>query len=88
MTTRSDKENRKEILRQLKEKQKAAFLNSLPMAKALFEDLFDYLDERLVEGCDHSMVMTSSFLKENQVQNVDKVIQWLMTTVATVTVKY
>ena len=47
MTTKSEKENRKDILRQLREKEKTEFLNSLPMVKDLFGELFDYLDERL-----------------------------------------
>ena len=77
MTTKSEKENRKEILRQLREKEKTEFLNSLPMDKDLFGELFDYLDERLGEGCDHSMTITEDFLKEKEIQNIDKVIEWL-----------
>jgi malonyl CoA-acyl carrier protein transacylase len=77
MTTKSEKENRKEILRQLREKEKEDFNKSLPMDKESFVELFDYLDERLVEGCDHTVTMTLDFLKEKGIKNIDKVVEWL-----------
>ena len=77
MTSKSEKENRKEILRGLKEKEKADFNKSLPMDKETFNELFDYLDERLGEGCDHTMNMTLDFLKEKGVKNIDQVVEWL-----------
>jgi hypothetical protein len=77
MTSKSEKENRKEILRGLKEKEKADFNKSLPMDKETFNELFDYLDERLGEGCDHTMNMTLDFLKEKEVKNIDQVVEWL-----------
>ena len=77
MTKKSEKENRNEILRQLKEKEKVDFNKSLPMDKETFNDLFDYLDERLGEGCDHTMTMTLDFLKQIEVKNVDEVVDWL-----------
>ena len=77
MTTKSEKENRKEILRQLKAKEKEDFNNSLPLDKATFRELFDYLDEKLDEGCDHTMNKTVGFLKEKEIKNIDQVIEWL-----------
>jgi len=77
MTTKSEKENRKEILRQLKEKEKADFNKSLPMDKGTFDELFDYLDERLGEGCDHTMTMTVDFLNQKEIKNIDEVVEWL-----------
>jgi hypothetical protein len=77
MTTKSEKENRKEILRQLREKEKEDFNKSLPMDKESFAELFDYLDERLAEGCDHTVTMTLDFLKEKEIKNIDKVVEWL-----------
>jgi hypothetical protein len=77
MTSKSEKENRKEILRGLKEKEKADFNKSLPMDKETFNELFDHLDERLGEGCDHTMSMTLDFLREREVKNVDQVVEWL-----------
>jgi malonyl CoA-acyl carrier protein transacylase len=77
MATKSEKENRKEILRQLKEKEKADFNNSLPLDKDIFNELFNYLDERLGEGCDHTMNKTVNFLKQKEIKNIDQVIEWL-----------
>ena len=77
MTTKSEKENRKEILRQLKEKEKADFNKSLPMDKVTFNELFDYLDEKLGDGCDHTMTMTVDFLKQKEIKNIDQVVEWL-----------
>jgi len=77
MTTKSEKENRKDILRQLREKEKADFNKSLPMDKETFKELFDYLDEGLGEGCDHTMTMTLDFLKQKEIKNIDEVVEWL-----------
>jgi hypothetical protein len=77
MTSKSEKERRKEILNQLADKAKADFNNSLPLDKETFNELFDYLDERLAEGCDHSMSMTLDFLKQKEIKNVDQVVEWL-----------
>ena len=72
MTKKSEKENRNEILRQLKEKEKVDFNKSLPMDKETFNDLFDYLDERLGEGCDHTMTMTLDFFKQREVRTLTR----------------
>jgi hypothetical protein len=77
MASKSEKENRKEILRSLREKEKVDFIKSLPMDKETFNELFDYLDERLGEGCDHTINMTLDFLKDKEVKNIDQVVEWL-----------
>jgi len=76
MTSKSEKENRKEILRGLKEKEKADFNKYLPMDEETFKELFNYLDQRLGEGCDHTMIMTLDFLKEKE-KNIHQVVEWL-----------
>jgi malonyl CoA-acyl carrier protein transacylase len=77
MSGQSEKEKRKEILRQLKAKEKEDFNNSLPMDKEIFQELFDQLDENLGDECDHSLTMTTEFLKEKRIENIDKVVEWL-----------
>ncbi|HEY0744457.1 MAG TPA: DUF2695 domain-containing protein [Chryseosolibacter sp.] len=77
MSGQSEKDKRKEILRQLKAKKKENFDNSLPMDKAIFQELFDHLDENLGDECDHSLTMTTEFLKEKGIENIDKVVEWL-----------
>ncbi|MFZ1790497.1 MAG: DUF2695 domain-containing protein, partial [Saprospiraceae bacterium] len=73
MSGKSEKDKRKEILRQLKAMENEHFQNSLPMDKELFQELFDYLDEHLGDGCDHSLTLTTKFLKEKGIENIDKV---------------
>jgi hypothetical protein len=77
MSGQSEKGKRKEILRQLKEKEKAHFFRSLPMDKDTFQQLFDYLDENLGEECDHQMTLTIQFLEDKGIENIDKVVEWL-----------
>ena len=77
MSGNSEKEKRKEVLRQLKEKEKAEFFSSLPVDKKIFIDLFDYLDKNLANGCNHQMTLTVKFLEERAVVNVEQVIAWL-----------
>ena len=47
------------------------------MDKELFQELFDYLDEHLGDGCDHNLTMTKEFLKDKGIENIDKVMEWL-----------
>jgi len=77
MSGQSEKDKRKEILRQLKAKEKGDFFNSLPMDKEIFQELFDYLDENLRDGCDHNLTMTTEFLEEKGIGNIDKIVEWL-----------
>jgi hypothetical protein len=77
MGGQSEKDKRKEILRQLKAKEKENFQSSLPIDKEIFQELFDYLDGNLGDECDHSLAMTIEFLKEKGIENIDKVVEWL-----------
>lgn len=77
MTNQTEKNRRKEILNQLKQKEKTEFLDSLPMRLEIFQELFDYLDGNLGEGCDNDMTLTIRFLEEKKVENVEHVIEWL-----------
>lgn len=76
MPTPDEKEKRKAILRELAEKQREAFEQSLPMARNMFLQLFDYLDARL-EACDNTLTLTKAFLEQQQVINTDEVLTWL-----------
>jgi hypothetical protein len=78
MTAKEEKERRRKIQQDLKNQQKADFESSLPMNKALFQELFDYLDEQLGEHrCDDTLKLTEQFLTERNVENAVKVIFWL-----------
>jgi hypothetical protein len=54
-----------------------AFDDELPMSRELFEQLFDYLDEELENGCDNTLYLTESFLKSNNLKNIDDIKNWL-----------
>jgi hypothetical protein len=77
MSKSSDKEKRKEILRQLKAKEKENFYQALPMDRNAFEELFDHLDQNLGDGCDQTLTMTIAFLKAKGIEHIDKVVEWL-----------
>ena len=48
------------------------------MSRALFKELFGYLDERLGnEGCDDILRLTGQFLQDAGVLNIEEVLQWL-----------
>jgi hypothetical protein len=47
------------------------------MSISQLKELFDYLDENLKDnGCQHSLVLTEAYLKENSLP-VNSVISWL-----------
>ena len=73
-----DKIKRKEIQNQLAEKELAEFKNGLPTNVNTFPELFDYLDIQLGEkGCDHTTILTSTFLDRKGVSNATQVLGWL-----------
>lgn len=77
MAPKSEKENRKELLRALRDKEKENFLRSLPMEKQMFLDLFDHLDRSLADDCRHDMTLTRDFLIEKGISSPDTIIDWL-----------
>lgn len=73
-----DKIKRKEIINQLAEKELAKFKNSLPIDENYFSDLFNYLDLQLGEkNCDHTTILTRTFLERKEISNVAHVLEWL-----------
>jgi len=77
MSGQSEKDKRKEILRQLRLKGKEDFYKSMPMAKETFQELFDHLDQNLRGECDHSLAKTIEFLEEKGIENIDMIVEWL-----------
>ncbi|MGI6154077.1 MAG: DUF2695 domain-containing protein [Christensenellaceae bacterium] len=72
-----DKAEQKRIKREMREKEKQAFIDSLPMSKELFDELFDRLDEKLdKQGCDGTLNITLEFL-ENKGIRASKVVEWM-----------
>lgn len=65
MPDKNEKERRKQITNDLRQKSIEEFEKSLPMTKDLFRKLFDYLDKELGDkGCDDSSALTQTFLTQ------------------------
>lgn len=78
MPDKEEKARRKQIQKELQEKAQIEFEKSLPVSREVFQNLFDFLDEELEKkGCDDHFTLTKQFLKTNQIQNEDEVVNWL-----------
>ncbi|MEO8237869.1 MAG: DUF2695 domain-containing protein [Flavobacterium sp.] len=76
--TKDEKERRKQILSELRQKQQKEFEQSLPIDRENFENLFDYLDIHLEEnGCDDTNKLTVAFLTNIKIENIETVLNWL-----------
>lgn len=72
-----NKEEQKRIKRELREKEKQGFIDSLPMSIELFNELFDVLDERLaIQGCDDTLKITLEFLAEKSIP-ASIAVEWM-----------
>lgn len=72
-----NREEKKKLLGEYREKQRKEFEASLPMSRAQFQALFDDLNEQLEENeCGHNFDRTIAFLKA-QDGPVDAVLKWL-----------
>jgi hypothetical protein len=73
-----DKKRRKEILDRLNKEKLIEFRQSLPFNENIFPKLFDYLDNELIKyGCNHTSLITETFLQKNGILNVIEVNEWL-----------
>lgn len=78
MPDKTEIERRKQIKKELRAKAKIEFETSLPTSREKFTQLFNYLDENLSEfSCDDSLKLTSEFLQENEIKNIDEIKNWL-----------
>ena len=61
-----NKQEKKLKLKEWKQEKKIEFEKSLPISRELFEQLFEYLDEKLdIEKCSHDLSLTVEFLIQN-----------------------
>lgn len=75
---KSEKERRKQIRDELRQKQQEEFQKSLPMDREIFRKLFDHLDNQLEKiSCDDTNKLTTDFLQKNKIQNTENIISWL-----------
>lgn len=74
----NEKERKKQIKRELKQKAQDEFEKNLPMSRINFQDLFNYLDEKLSEvECDDTFKTTKEFLNNNGIKDLNKIENWL-----------
>ncbi len=76
MAAKSEVQRRKELRRAAEAEQRASEEASLPVLKETLWALFDYLDESLGDGCDHSLRLTEQFLVSRRIQP-ELVTPWL-----------
>ena len=78
MPDKSEKERRKQIMDNLKNKADQEFESSLPMSRDNFKRLFDHLDTHLSDkDCDDTNSLTKTFLVQSNIQKVGEVLEWL-----------
>ncbi|MBW8359747.1 MAG: DUF2695 domain-containing protein [Weeksellaceae bacterium] len=78
MPDKNEVERRKHIKKELREKARLEFEQSLPISREKFKKLFDFLDEKLSKtGCDDTLKLSHKFLHENEIENIESVIEWL-----------
>ena len=70
-----DKSERKKLLKDLAQKKREEFEQSLPMPRVLFEELFDFLDED-GSGCDDTPRVTLRFLEQKGIE-AEPVLMWM-----------
>lgn len=68
----------KQLKTDFRQNEESQFNDSLPMSRAMFQDLFNFLDNELGNyACNDSADFTLEFLTNNKVKNIEEVIQWL-----------
>jgi hypothetical protein len=78
MPDKNEKERRKQIMHDLKNRADQEFESSLPMSRDKFNNLFNYLDTNLGNtDCDDTHTSTKAFLVQSNIENVQEVLQWL-----------
>jgi transposase len=72
-----DKNERKKRLTARRENKKTKLEKLLPMSRDLFENLFEFLDEKLgSSGCSEKLLLTVEFLRLNNIPH-EPVLAWL-----------
>jgi hypothetical protein len=76
MPSRSEIERRKLLKGAVDRQRLSAEAAALPLPMTVLQLLFDYLDDRSDEGCDHTFKVTREFLQESRLPEAD-VLPWL-----------
>lgn len=76
MPSKSEKQRRRKILLELKEKEYQEFIKSIPVKKELIIELFDFLDLKLdSEKCNDDYRITKAYFKTKGIENPE-IYEW------------
>jgi hypothetical protein len=76
MTSQAERDRRNAIVRELAERNRREAESRMPLSKDDLAALFDYLDQALIEGCDHSLRFTQAFLTSRSLSE-STIVPWL-----------
>ena|SRR5579872_1788825 len=76
MPSKKKRNRRREIVKMQRESEAKAMLTHLPLAIDQMKALFEYVDNKLEQGCDHSLTYTIKFLSEKNWPQVP-VLAWM-----------
>ena len=76
MPSKAEQERRKALVREVAQRQRAKVKAAMPLSPERLSGLFDYLDDALAGGCDHSLKLTRQFLQAHSLPE-STVVPWL-----------
>ncbi len=76
MTSRTERDQHKALTRAFIQKRRVETIASMPILQADLVQLFEFLDNALVAGCDHSFRFTRQFLQANNLPEAT-IVPWL-----------
>jgi hypothetical protein len=75
----NNKEKLKLLMASIKKSIDKDFEKNLPLPKEFFVRLFEYLESELTDNkCDDTLKLTKLFLIKYNIENIDKVTEWLV----------
>ncbi len=78
MGSKTEKERRKTLKRQIKQLERTEKLAGLPLHEAELRGLLAYVGEHVErDGCDHSTKHTYKYLQEQKIDDLAAVMLWL-----------
>jgi hypothetical protein len=76
MPDQSEKERRKELLRNAKNAERLKAESELPASKEDLRDLLGWVDRSVGDRCDHTMRYTLDFIRKRELDE-ERVVAWL-----------
>ena len=76
MASREEKRRRAALVHDIVQQKRREVTAAMPLSRDNLGELFDYLDQALQLGCDHSLRFTCQFLADRALPD-EPIIQWL-----------